>query len=77
MVYDFIYEDTEDCNWFIEAEAKFKEIWLTDAEKTKNPAVYNKAVEELEQNRLYECGYKTLDMSPIFLQPNSAGQTLA
>jgi hypothetical protein len=59
VVYDFIYEYTDDCKWFINAEAKFREIWLTDAEKTKNPAVYNMAVMELEQNRLYECGYKT------------------
>jgi hypothetical protein len=40
VVYDFIYEDTDDCNWFVGAEINFKEIWLTDAEKDKNPSTY-------------------------------------
>jgi hypothetical protein len=37
---------------------------------------YNEAVKELEQNRLYECGYKISDMNPIFFEKNSVGLEL-
>ena len=73
VVYDFIYEETEDCNWFIEAEGKFREIWIapaTEAELNDKTSTYFMAKQELEQNRLYECGYKTSDMNPIFFEMN-------
>ena len=76
VVYDFIYEDEGDCKWFVEAAEEFKKIWLTPEELEKNPLTYKEAVIELEQNRLYECGYKTSDMNPIFLKANSLGKTL-
>ena len=76
VVYDFIYEETEDCDWFIEAEKEFREIWVTPAEQANRTLTYNEAVKELEVNRLYECGYKTSDMNPIFFAQNSVGKTL-
>jgi hypothetical protein len=48
VVYDFIYEDKEDCDWFVKAEFEFKKIWLNDYEKGNNTDTYLEAVKELE-----------------------------
>lgn len=77
VVYDFIYEETDDCKWFIDAEVEFRKVWVTEAEMVNRTSTYNEAVRELEQNRLYECGYKTSDMNPIFFEKNSVGAELA
>ena len=76
VVYDFIYEETDDCKWFIDAEVEFRKVWVTPAEQANRPTTYNLAVKELEQNRLYECGYKISDMNPTFFEKNSVGLEL-
>ena len=66
-VYDFIYEESTDCDWFIQAEAEFKKIWID----VDNGAMTVAARRAIEVDRLYECGYKTEDIDPRFLNANS------
>lgn len=61
VVYDFIYEDKEDCDWFIEAELQFRKKFIN----TNHP-MEAKALDYLNRQRGYECGYKTADLPTDF-----------
>lgn len=62
VVYDFIYEDTDDCKWFNTAEIKFREQWIDPYTDAPNDPIHIKAKEYLTKDRGYECGYKTSDL---------------
>lgn len=61
VVYDFIYEDKEDCDWFVEAEKKFRDVYINTGHKLEG-----KALDYLNRQRGYECGYKTSDLPTDF-----------
>ena len=69
VVYDFIYEDTEDCNWFINAEQVFRDQYING--KDQSTQIYKDALDYLEKDRGYECGYKTNDLPAKFTLLNT------